>query len=143
MSIQESASKIKTFFGSDNGRDLATILIVILVGIVGFSLGRLSITEKPGEVTIKLPDNSTMTANAYTGVYSKNTGTSTTQTASAINAINGANGGAYVASKNGTKYYLTSCSGANRIKDENKIWFNSTSEAESAGYSKSTTCKGY
>lgn len=39
-----------------------------------------------------------------------------------------------VASKNGETYYYVWCSGANRIKEENKIYFNSKEEAEKAGY---------
>lgn len=50
--------------------------------------------------------------------------------------------GQYVASKTGTKYYLPSCSGANRIKDENKVWFATKQAAEAAGYAPSSTCKG-
>jgi hypothetical protein len=50
--------------------------------------------------------------------------------------------GKYVASKNGTKYYLASCSGAKRIKDENKIWFASVEDAKASGRSASSACKG-
>jgi hypothetical protein len=45
-----------------------------------------------------------------------------------------------VASKNGTKYYPIACSGANRIKEENKIYFASTDLAEKAGYEPSSAC---
>lgn len=48
----------------------------------------------------------------------------------------------YVASKNGTKYHLPTCSGAKRIKEENKIWFDSKTEAEQAGYEPAKNCKG-
>lgn len=48
----------------------------------------------------------------------------------------------YMASKNGTKYYLPSCSGAKRIKEENRVWFGTKEEAEAAGYSKAANCKG-
>lgn len=51
-------------------------------------------------------------------------------------------GGQYVASKNGEAYYLPWCSGANRIKEENKIWFASKEEAEGRGYRPAKTCKG-
>ena len=54
----------------------------------------------------------------------------------------GEGSGNYVASKNGTKYYLTSCTGANQISDANKVYFVSASAAEAAGYSKASTCKG-
>jgi hypothetical protein len=50
--------------------------------------------------------------------------------------------GAYVASRKGTKYHLPSCPGATQIKDENKIYFDSKEEAEKAGYTAASNCKG-
>lgn len=50
--------------------------------------------------------------------------------------------GAFVASKNGTKYYLPICSGANRIKEANKIWFSTVQEAEENGYEPAKNCPG-
>lgn len=40
----------------------------------------------------------------------------------------------YVASLNGTKYYLTSCSEVKRIKEENMVFFKTEQEAIEAGY---------
>lgn len=51
-------------------------------------------------------------------------------------------GGQYVASKSGSRYYLPWCSGASRIKEENKVWFASKEEAEAAGYTPALNCKG-
>lgn len=51
-------------------------------------------------------------------------------------------GGQYVASKNGTKYYLPWCGGVSRIKEENKVWFSSKEEAEAKGYAPAANCKG-
>lgn len=48
--------------------------------------------------------------------------------------------GPIVASKNGSKYYLLSCAGANRIKEENKVYFTSVDEAERAGYGPASNC---
>jgi len=48
----------------------------------------------------------------------------------------------YVGSKSGSVYYLPSCKGANSIKEENKVWFASASDAEAAGYKPATTCPG-
>ena len=48
----------------------------------------------------------------------------------------------YVASKNGTKFYLPSCGTVSRIKEENKVWFATKEEALAAGYEPSATCKG-
>lgn len=50
--------------------------------------------------------------------------------------------GQYVASKNGTKYHLPWCPGAKAMNEENKIWFNSKEDAESAGYTPAANCKG-
>ena len=51
-------------------------------------------------------------------------------------------GGQYVASKKGTKYHLPWCAGAKAMKEENKVWFNSKTEAEAAGYTPAANCKG-
>jgi len=50
--------------------------------------------------------------------------------------------GVYVASRNGAKYYLPSCSGAGRIKEENKVWFQTETEAVNAGYTPASSCPG-
>ncbi len=49
--------------------------------------------------------------------------------------------GSVVASKNGSKYHLPRCPGARSIKDENKIWFESESSAQAAGYTRAGNCK--
>jgi hypothetical protein len=51
-------------------------------------------------------------------------------------------GGQIVASKSGTKYYLSSCAVASRISEANKIWFTSAAVAEAAGYTPAANCKG-
>ncbi len=50
--------------------------------------------------------------------------------------------GTYLASKNGTKYYLPTCGSAKRIKPENIIWFQTKAEAEGAGYGPAANCPG-
>ena len=47
-----------------------------------------------------------------------------------------------VASKNGTKYYLPGCAGADRIAEVNKVWFPSPSAARKAGYAPAANCAG-
>lgn len=48
----------------------------------------------------------------------------------------------FVASKNGEVYHYPWCSGAQQIKEENKIYFNSKEEAEKAGYRPARNCPG-
>ena len=50
--------------------------------------------------------------------------------------------GTYVASRSGTKYHLPSCSGASRIKEENKVWFQTKEQAVAAGYEPAANCPG-
>lgn len=59
-----------------------------------------------------------------------------------IAAPAGQGSGVYVASKNGTKYYLPTCSGAKRISDKNKVWFDTAAAATAAGYGPAANCKG-
>ena len=50
--------------------------------------------------------------------------------------------GIFLASISGTKYYLPECSGAARIKEENRIWFDTREDAEKAGYEPAANCPG-
>lgn len=61
-----------------------------------------------------------------------------TQTQSAKLAQTTRTTGEYVASKNGKTYYKATCS--NRIKEENKIYFQSESDAKKSGFTPSKTC---
>ena len=46
-----------------------------------------------------------------------------------------------VASKSGTKYYYQNCTGLDRIKHENRVFFASETEAEGRGLSLAKNCK--
>ncbi len=46
-----------------------------------------------------------------------------------------------IASKSGKVYYTAGCSGSNRIKDENKVYFQTEEEAQSLGLTLSKTCQ--
>jgi len=48
----------------------------------------------------------------------------------------------FVASKNGSVYHYPWCPGAQQIKEENKIYFDSKEEAEKAGYRPAKNCPG-
>ncbi len=48
--------------------------------------------------------------------------------------------GQYVASKNGARYYATSCSGVSRIKEENKVFFTTEAAALASGYTPAANC---
>lgn len=48
--------------------------------------------------------------------------------------------GNFLASINGKAYYPKDCAAANRIKEENRIWFNTKEEAEAQGYKPAQNC---
>jgi len=118
-------SKIVKFCKS-NERDIFLAAIIILVSFASFGLGRLSkIREEKTPITIENITNTSAEAGesvAKKAAYQKT--------------------GGIVASKNGSKYHFPWCSGALRIKDSNKVWFSSTKEARSAGYTPAKNCKG-
>ncbi|MCX6813647.1 MAG: hypothetical protein NT078_00220 [Candidatus Azambacteria bacterium] len=48
--------------------------------------------------------------------------------------------GNFLASINGKAYYPKDCAAANRINEENKIWFDTKEEAEAQGYKPAQNC---
>lgn len=159
---------------------------MILVGIICFGLGRLTMVEKDIPITIsnnenKIQDNNENSSSSenddFLGKYVGNITGNTYFAASKlkINEIgddnliwfdskedaeeqgytnkdladsadniseNSADSGKYVASKSGTKYYLPTCSGVKRIKEENKVFFNSEDEAKAEGLEPAKNCPG-
>ncbi len=100
-------------------REALLMALVILVGVVSFGLGRLSVEEgSRGGVTI-VENRELLEASP-----------------------SGAIPGGVVASKTGTQYHLPWCAGAQTIREENKVWFKDAAEARQAGYLPAGNCKG-
>jgi len=100
---------------------------------------QLPASELPGAIsssTSSTPPAAAPTASAGQGTSQAATAAAAVSSASASVAHN------FVASKTGSKYYTPDCSGAKRIKDENKVWFATKQAAEAAGLTPSTSCKG-
>lgn len=110
--LSEKFAAVKSYFNSSKN-DLFIALSFFLIAVIGFGLGRLSLVV-PDKEPVKIEKSDLRSANASLGLY--------------------------LASKNGSNYYLPSCSGADRIKEENKIWFSSKEEAESLGYKPALNC---
>lgn len=163
MSIKELSQKIKGSLAIgwnrlvEHEKDLWLTLVVIIVALGGFGLGRLStVPDSKEPVRIEQvnldgangPVTSMVVSTEKSGVISSQT-PKVNLTASVGNATGEtkvtntpAAVGKLVASKNGTKYYLPNCSSVKRIKEENKIWFASIEEAKQAGYSPAANCPG-
>ncbi|PIR58099.1 MAG: hypothetical protein COU71_00495 [Parcubacteria group bacterium CG10_big_fil_rev_8_21_14_0_10_38_31] len=130
QSIKEYFKKIKSYEA-----DIIISLTIILVAFLSFGLGRLSKIEE-NNVPITIENTRASVLSAQSAQNLQNTATNPQLGGGAAKL------GVIVASKNGTKYHFPWCSGAIRIKDENKIWFGSESEAKSAGYGPASNCKG-
>ncbi len=106
--------------------------VVVLVGLTAFGLGRLSALGVQGDEP----------AAAAVASYQAAEQPAPIAPAQAAPAQVGESSGKYVASKSGTKYYLPSCAGVSRIKEENKVWFATAAEAQAAGYGPAANCPG-
>jgi len=140
--------KIKPFINncieSEKGKDFMIVLIVIFIGIGSFFLGRLSKVQNNDikDIKIEYPTNyqentSASPIQADLSQIKANIGQNTTQTTIAT----AKQAGNYFASSRGKKYYTISCSAGKTIKQENRIYFATSTEAEKAGYSLSTSCQ--
>jgi len=112
--------------------DLYVVLVILLVGFGSFGLGRLSVNESQHEpVRIEYPSGDEVNLER-------------TETSSVGQEVLGASNieGKYVGSRNGTKFHFPWCGSANRIKEENKVWFASKEEAKKAGYTPAANCPG-
>ncbi len=135
MNIRYFIEKCKEY-----GRgDVAVALIVILVGLASFGLGRLSMLEA-GHPPLRIlyPEDAAAPASV---TLKGDASPLVAPQAAAVSAADG-NGPAVVASKNGTKYYLPSCSGASRISPANLVSFPSPRAAKDSGYEPAANCPG-
>lgn len=128
--------KIKQFIESEKGKDILIVIIVILVGLGSFELGRLSKEASSSGLKIEYPNqNGQSEANvisAATDVPRPETGRGT--------SVATPSGKIFFASNRGSKYYTTSCSAGKTIKQENRVYFTTGEEAVAAGYTLSSSC---
>ena len=111
-------------------QDLFLILIIILIALIFFGIGRLTSPksepiliqnlEKASIEDIKVPAEEQGSDKTYQGDYE----------------------GKVLGSVNSDKYHLPECPGAKQISEKNKIWFDSPEEAEKAGYKPAANCPG-
>lgn len=116
-SISEIGPQIKGWLEA-NAEGWGIPLIVVLVGLGSFGLGRFSAFEdaRPA-VAIREAPVSTSTAPIRMGGY-------------------------VVALDTGTVYYLPWCAGAQKIALNRQRWFKTEAEAQKAGYKAAKGCKG-
>ena len=127
---------IKFWIESDKGKDILVIVIIILVGLGSFELGRLSKNNTSSGIKIEYPSQEANTIGSLdqNGVNLPSN-LNTPQNYQKSTSEN------FFASSRGTKYYSISCSAGKTIKQENRIYFATSTEAEKAGYVLSSACR--
>src|SRR3989344_2855853 len=117
QNIHESYLKIKVL-GGQWVAEWGVVVIIFLVTLASFGLGRLSALEeaKPLVSIIEAPMDARPSALAP--------------------------GGLLVAARGGTVYYYPWCTGAGKLTPAGKVWFESEAAARRAGYSSAKGCKG-
>lgn len=118
MIIAEAHGKCKSLL-AQVPRDVLILSVLLVASSASFALGLLAGLD-----------------------VGQGSGNSITESPIAVSETAVPSDGQVVASKNGTKYYLPECAGADRISVANKVWFASVVAAVAAGYAPAANCKG-
>ncbi len=124
MGFQSILLKIREW-GSANKQILTIGAFLALGFLAGLGVGLLSGSNEPSSIVIDKNVKISMPRETED---------------SGVNLVD-RTAGNFVASINGQAYYPKGCTAANRINEENKIWFDSAAEAESQGYKPAQNCR--
>ena len=134
--IAETLEQGKILFSRVSMRHLR-VLIVLLAILVAFGLGVLAGLDIEQEQVRR------------SGFWIEDTRTASSTVAvpsplpsKKPDPVYGAAGVGFVASKSGKKYYLPTCSGVGRIKEENRVWYATALDAQNAGLTPAANCPG-
>lgn len=107
-------------------KDIFMVFCMVLITIIGYNLGKIN-SLKQTSVTISDVAADIYSASNQEGIIKTNNKPAVVDKR-------------VVVSKNSDKYHFTWCSGAKRIKEENKLWFETEASAQAAGYTKAGNC---
>lgn len=128
----DKLDRIKKFINT-NESELMLALGVVLISLISFAAGRLTAPGAEKQpITVERVRSAAHANSAFQNITSDQD----------AQAPDGRTAGLYVGSKNSNKYHLPDCTGAKRIAEHNKIWFNSKEEAEGLGYTPASNCPG-
>lgn len=118
--------KLKSFLADDA---LFMAILLLLVGVVSFGLGRQSVVGEVVDLGRTSPAGI---------IFTEAPSLPPADTA----PLKQPGAGQVVASRSGSKYHLPNCPGASQIKQENKVYFDTIALAEAAGYTAAANCPG-
>ena len=150
MSIHDFGNKIKAYGAKASARAGESrhllVLGAVFVGAsaLSFWLGYTARAKvaQASPVVIQCPQTAYVpTPDTLAPASSTAAGKTSTKTASNSGvSSNTAASGSFVASKSGKKYYPVTCASASRIKDANKVYFQTAAAAMAAGYGAAANC---
>lgn len=131
--------------------EIFLVVVIMLVGLISFGLGRLSAENKTAELNIKstllntadlnkivtdgsIKSSKTQKNNSVPPIVAEGTDSDVAAMALPAQKI--------VGNKGSKIYHYESCPGALKMKEENKIYFASILEAKSAGFRPAGNCPG-
>lgn len=129
-SIYHFKNKIKGL-QTGNRNLILHILVIILVSVGSFFLGRMSNSKLSNEKAYIV--NGGEEGSQKVTLYPKSSKITSLDSSTQVE-------NRYVASKNGKLYYRVGCGSSSRIKEENKVFFDSKQSAEQAGFQASESC---
>lgn len=139
MIIADLLEKIKGMAPKPQKRDLGSFIVIILVATGSFYLGQNNATKNNNSqvqvvggrevVFEKNPQTNSAIITGHTANLNQNTLDENTYTK-----------GNYLASSRGKKYYPVDCPASGNIKEANRIYFKTAQDAESRGYTLSSSC---
>ena len=129
-------NKFKSIIADDS---IFYTVIIVLVALTAFGLGRWSVTQNTPKIPIVVKNE--ILGASVTPLFATSTVKTAEQTISTSTHVT-KEIAKYVGSKKGTKYHLLTCPGAKQMSEENKVYFSSKEDAQKQGYTPASNCKG-
>ena len=133
--VADLLEKVKAWLQA-NQKDLYLAALVFLMSMASFGLGRLSAIWPEKEPIVIENQESRIMNQGNDG-----SGQSAQILDSRFQIPDSARGN-FVASRNGSAYHYPWCPSAKKIKEENRIWFQTEEEARKVGYKPAGNCPG-
>ncbi len=138
MSIKENSGKVKDFFLA-NEKEMFFGLLLVIVALLAFGLGRLSKIEE-AKVPIRI-ENALATSTAEADIPSVAEPTATKEATNVVAEVATPEYqmGSVIVSSRGKKYHFPWCPGAKTIKASNRLVL-TEAEAKAKGYTLASGC---
>jgi len=108
-----------------------------LIAFISYNLGRIDALEKTPIRVIENNNSKLIGGGSAADIYSA---TKTVLDEQKLTAVKLDTRVVVSKASSSKKYHYTWCASASKIKEENKIWFNSDKEAEASGYTLAGNC---